>query len=786
MSEAEFAPVLDARLVPSAVAAWGAAAAGILFGADTALALTIGLAVTGAGLMFVMWRRASVGWVRVLAVAVLFGLGCSGVTAWRMSEAANHPLTQAVEGREWVTVEVKAFEDPHRVTAGIGTGQVFFRASVVSVTVDGERYATGGLVTIRAPTAGWLDVVPGQQVTIRGRASAPWRADLTLAVVTTERDPVATGEAPWYQRWAAGVRARFVRACSAALPADQAGLLPGLVVGDTSALPPAVKEHFAASGLSHLTAVSGANISILLGAVLLLVRAAALSPRVGATVAVAALVAFVIVARPSPSVLRASVMGVIGLLGLVTGRRKQALPALAAAVIVLVTVRPELAVDWGFALSTTATGALIVIAPVWVDLLRRRGWPRWIAEMSAVACAAFVVTAPLVAAMAGTFSAVTVAANLVVAPVIGIITVLGAVVALSSVVSHPVAVVLAWTVRPPLWWLLYVSDRAASVPGASVAVPSGPVGALVVVGATVIVMVLLRNRLLRFLLAVVITAAVLALLVTHLAGGNRVAPGWVLVMCDVGQGDGLVLATGDDRVVVVDVGPDPTSMDRCLNMLGVNDIALLVISHFHADHIGGLSAVLASRSVAAVGVGPMLLPESGYRDVSDAAAKHGVPILALRRDTALTLGTVRLDVLGPAIPPPRDPRDAGDSANDQSLVVMAHTEIGRILLTGDAEAAGEEAILRSGADVRADVLKLPHHGSRTTAPAFLEAVRPRLTLISVGADNTFGHPNLEVLDELAALDTAVMRTDRDGTVAVYGDGDGSVWVVSASRGNIGG
>ena len=234
----------------------------------------------------------------------------------------------------------------------------------------------------------------------------------------------------------------------------------------------------------------------------------------------------------------------------------------------------------------------------------------------------------------------------------------------------------------------------------------------------------------RWLLGAVVAGLVLALAFHHVFSGGRLAPDWAMVMCDVGQGDGLVVATGDGRVVVIDVGPDPTSMDRCLNMLGVDDIALVLISHFHADHIAGLDAVLAGRSVSAVGVGPMLLPESGVRAVDAAARAHGVPLVGLRAGSTFVLGTVQFDVLGPVLPVPRDVSGADASANDQSLVLMAHTSAGRILLTGDSETAGEASMTRSGIDVRADVLKLPHHGSRTTSHAFLEAVRPRLTLVS--------------------------------------------------------
>lgn len=776
--------VLDARLVPAALAVWGATAAGIVFGSGLAWCVAVASGIACAGLAVCVWRWGSTGWIPVLLVACVFGGAFSAVTAWRMADAEAHPLARAAASGGWVTAEVNPTEDPRATASSMGPGQVYFRASVRSVTVGNQHYDAGGAVTVRAPSGLWPETLPGQILTIRGKVSVPSRSDLTLAVITTEGGPLEIGGAPWYQRWAGVVRARFTEVCAQALAPDAAGLLPGLVLGDTSALSPVVKDNFTAAGLSHLTAVSGANIGILLGAVLLLVRAAALDPRAGAALAAVTILAFVIVARPSPSVLRAAVMGTIGLLSLVTGRRKQALPALSAAVIVLVIVMPELAVDWGFVLSTTATGALVILAPVWVDALRLRGWPRWLAEMTAVSGAAFAVTAPVVAAMAGTLSVVSIAANLLVAPVIGVLTVLGALVALLALVSAPAAGLLAVAVRPPVWWLLSVADRAAAVPGANLTVPSGLFGALVVLGLVLVSILLLWNRISRWLLGAVLTGLVLALAFHHVFSGGRLAPGWAMVMCDVGQGDGSVLATGDSRVVVIDVGPDPTSMDRCLNMLGVDDIALVLISHFHADHIAGLDAVLGGREVSAVGVGPMLLPESGFRDVDAAARAHGVPLVGLRAGSTFVLGTVQFDVLGPVLPVPRDVADADASANDQSLVLMAHTSAGRILLTGDAETAGDASIMRSGIDVRADVLKLPHHGSRTTSPAFLEAVRPRLTLVSAGAGNTFGHPHPQVMSELESLGGVVARTDQGGTLAVYGSVDGSVSVVSVPRGTI--
>ena len=208
-------------------------------------------------------------------------------------------------------------------------------------------------------------------------------------------------------------------------------MLPALVLGDTSALSADTTAQFRASGLTHLTAVSGANVTIVCGAVLL--SASLVGPRIAVAVAAVALVSFVIVVQPSASVLRAAVMAAITLLALVTHRRRQAIPVLSASVIALTIAAPELTVDIGFALSVSATAALVVIAPAWSRRLVNRGWPKPMADAVSVAVAAQLVTAPLVAAISGTFSVVAVAANLAAAAVITPITVIGTAAAALSV-----------------------------------------------------------------------------------------------------------------------------------------------------------------------------------------------------------------------------------------------------------------------------------------------------------------------------------------------------------------
>ncbi|OZD04381.1 competence protein ComEC [Rhodococcus sp. 06-235-1A] len=509
----EFLP-FDVRLVPATLACWSITAIGILGGpgaAVVATSSTIVVALFGSlALRRFSARRAASGpsWAGVAAVVVL--ALCFGGAIWLQTRSiAEHPVAAAAESRAWITASVQLEEDPRRLTAP-GPAMVMLKAELTRVDVGGEALNVGGRVSIIAPESSWAGLLPGQRITVRGRLGEPIRPDMSVAVIRTSAPPVTADEPGSISAAAGTFRSNLAEVAQNSMPPDRAGLLPGLVVGDVSRLDETVTENFRAAGLTHLTAVSGANFSIVIGAVLLVLRGIGIGPRATVAVAFVVLVAFVIVARPSPSVLRAAVMGSIGLLALVTGRRRQAVPALCGAVLGLIAWWPRLAVDVGFVLSVVATAGLVLVAPIWVDRLRARGWPRAAAEVVAVAAAAHAVTAPVVAAMTGTVSVVGIAANVLAAPVVAPITVVGIVTAVIATVSGTLAELVAQLASAPLWWLIAVAEEAASVPVAGVVVPDGVRGAVLAVLGTVALLSALRFTVFRWVAAVV-ALAVLAM-----------------------------------------------------------------------------------------------------------------------------------------------------------------------------------------------------------------------------------------------------------------------------------
>ncbi|MFF4499808.1 ComEC/Rec2 family competence protein [Streptomyces sp. NPDC001401] len=633
----------------------------------------------------------------------------------------------------------------------------------------------------------WLGLLPSTRVRILGRlAPAVVGGDRVAAVLRVRgmAAPEVVGGPSGAQRFAGRLRAGL-REATDGLPADARALLPGLVVGDTSRITPELDEAFKETDLAHTLAVSGSNLTIILALLIgppgtaQLVERRGLAPRLGIPLRTTALLGgaltlgFVVVCRPDPSVLRAAACGAVVLLALATGRRRSLIPALATAVLLLVLYDPWLARSYGFLLSVLATGALLTLAPRWSEALRRRRVPPRLAEGLAAAAAAQALCAPVVAVLSARVSLVAVPCNLLAEIAVAPATVLGFAALATAPVLMPPAKALAWCASWPAGWIADIARTGAALPGGGMDWPGSWAGAGLLALVTAAAL-LIGRRLLRHPWLCGACGVLLVLVVVQPPPLTRVItgwppPGWRFAMCDVGQGDATVLAAGDGSGVVVDAGPDPTLVDHCLRTLGITRIPLIVLTHFHADHVAGLPGVLRGRSVGAIETTGFEQPADQVQFVRKEAAARHIPLTRAVAGEQRRTGSLSWQVLWPPPRPAPDP----DGPNDASVAMLVRSGGLRLLLLGDLEPPAQQALLRSpeGALLGGvDVLKVAHHGSAYQDPELIRRVAPRIALISCGEHNMYGHPAPSTVAALRAEGAVVLRTDQDGALAVTGEG----------------
>ena len=709
---------------------------------------------------------------RVPVVAVLLAFaGVAGAGLLHATALTEGPVHALAEQQAVVSVDLVVTSDP-RATEGRFGAVVVVRGTATRVSGRGATSEVRSPVVVLGGPE-WLGVRLGERVRASGRL-APADGD-AAALLLGRGPPVRLAAAGVWWRAAAAVR-RSIRDSVAPRDQDARELVPSLVVGDDSGLDPALAEDFRTTGLTHLLAVSGTNLTLLVGFLLVLARWLGVRGRGTWLVAAVGIVGFVLIARTEPSVVRAAAMGTVALVGLGSNGRERGTRCLGVAVLGLLLLEPGLAVSAGFALSVLATGGILLLGPPWRDALRR--WlPRWAAEAVAVPLAAQVACTPVVTAISGQVSLVAVAANLLAAPAVAPATVLGLAGGLVGLAWMPLGQVVAAPAAWSVGWIVVVARHGAALPTPSIDWGTGP-AALALVGALTVATVLVAPRVLRSPgTAVGCTVLLVVTVLTRPPTPGWPPGGWVMAMCDVGQGDALALRAGPGVAVVVDTGPDPALVDACLERLEVTRVPLLVLTHFHADHVDGLTGVLDGREVGEVDVTSLADPPEAAAAVRATAATRGLRPVVSSYGATRRVGDVTLQALWPLPGAPTTGPGDGSTANDASVVLLAEVQGIRILLTGDVEPPGQLRLDTLLPDLAVDVLKVPHHGSRHQDLDFLLGLRARLALVSVGADNDYGHPSADLLAALASTGAEVRRTDLDGDVLVVVR-DGELGVVA--------
>jgi len=507
---------------------------------------------------------------------------------------------------------------------------------------------------------------------------------------------------------------------------DSRSLLAGFLIGETSGLDEIDIVAMRRAGLSHFTAVSGSNVALFLGLLAVAAGPLGVGPKRRAIIGLVGLPIYAAATRFEPSVVRATVMAGVVLVGRLYGFALEAWQLVSVAVVGLLILDPGLALDVGFQLSVAATVGVLIGARWPLDGSR---WRRALA----VTIGAQIAVSPLLVLSFDQVPLLSPLVNLVAAPIVSGATVLGAI-GVSGI--DPLVPVAAWLAG-------IVLDLAR---GVSTWPQVGWAGLLLTGGVAAL---FARFRSQRGVIAV----AVSLVLVVSVIGGGSAAPEGGVVVLDVGQGDAILVSGTGGRFALVDGGPDQVRLVEKMAEYGVRRLELVVLTHVHADHAAGLTGLVGRVVIGQVWTVTGHHETPASVELFTGLADGGVPVEEPTLGQRWDLGGVTLTVLGPLR------RYA--STNDESIVLMVSGTARSMLLTGDIEVIAQADQGRQ----HADVLKVPHHGAATSDAEWLREVGADLAVISVGP-NDFGHPASWVIATLEESGAGVKRTDLDGDVMV--------------------
>jgi competence protein ComEC len=572
------------------------------------------------------------------------------------------------------------------------------------------------------------------------------------------------------------IRERVSLALGDGMPAREAALARGFVLGEDQGVDSQTEEDFRRSGLAHLLAVSGQNVALLLLLAMPVLAAFGLPLRARLVWMLGLIAAYVPLAGAGPSIQRAGVMGALNVLALLAGRRASRFYALAVAAVVTLAVDPRLAADIGWQLSFAALLGILFLATPLREAVARRigegGWRRALAEGTAMTVAATIATAPLVAFHFGELSTTTLAANLLVLPAVAPAMWLGMLAAAAAQVPGVPVEVLNALNAPLLAYIAQVAEWCGRPGWASLEVELSAGGLAAAYAAIALAALAFRVHCLtvrrrppparafgaprRAVVAVAVATGALALLGAPDERGAAAAlprDGLRVSVLDVGQGDAILLQPATAAPVLVDTGPPGAALVDQLAAAGVARLGAVVLTHDQSDHTGGLADLIDALPVQRV-----VYAFLGRRTLAAAAA--AAPVRRVAAGSEIRSGGLRLEVLWP----PAAPAGAatGQDPNEGALVLLLRWRDFAMLLSADAEA--ESTPLDPGP---LDALKVAHHGSEDGGLAeLLRRGRPRVAVISAGEGNPFGHPTADTVATLTAHDVRTWRTDRDGTVVL--------------------
>lgn len=761
------------------------------------------VALPAIGGLLLYWSQPRARWTAILALAFLAGTGRLHLAQPGFDESHIAFYNDAPSP---TTITGVVADEPD-----IRDQYINLRLRAESIVVEGEPRPVAGLVLVRAPR--YPERFYGDRLAIRGQLETPpifedfsykdylARFGIHAMVRRPHIDLIESNQGNVFWVGLLAFKYRASQTINRILAEPYASLLNGILLGVETGIPRGLYEQFNLTGTSHIIVISGSNISLVAG-LLLLFGQRAVGKRWAPPLAMVGIIIYTFLVGADAAVSRAAVMGGVWVLSIWVGRPGLPLNSLTASGLVLTLLNPLILWDVGFQLSFMATLGLIVLVPpleraVFGMLQRRLNVEQvglamaLLNELLIITLAAQIITGPLIVYQFGRLSLISLLTNMLILPVQPPIMIVGGLATLAGMLWLPLGQLIGWLVWLPLAWSVKMVELTALLPYASLDLGTFPFWLLVLMYATMAAGIWWANQPReeetarpRFALPDIGTlqtrlwlgGAGVATLLVWLAVATLPDGRLHVAFLDIGQGDAILITLpSGSRQILIDGGPSATDLNWRLGQempFWDRTLELVINTHPDADHLGGLPSLLDRYRVEQALVTDVDGTSQLYREwQTELTEDHLTPTVA-QAGMQLALG----DGVSATILSPGPASEGIDQPNNHSVVL--HLQYGQIsfLLGGDIEAPIEQNLVRLHTPLAATVLKSNHHGSKTSSTeAFLNAVNPQIVVISVGKDNRFGHPAPEVMERYAAHGLTVLRTDERGTIELSTDGE-RLWV----------
>lgn len=558
---------------------------------------------------------------------------------------------------------------------------------------------------------------------------------------------------------------------------EEGNLLLAILLGDKDKLSEDIQESFKTSNLSHMLAVSGAHVSYIILGLTYVLQNSIIGKKNGKIVCIIFLLFFMAITNFTPSVTRACIMAILTLFSGIVYRKSDVYTNISVAALITLIFNPYSLLDLGFQLSYGGTIGIIIFIKRIQEKKSNSKVINYIKQMALVSVYANIIIIPIMMYHFNTVSLTFIISNIMASPILGIIVITGFLFIITSITVKPLIRLIAIFIKPILSILIKISQICSKLPFSSILVVTPYIFNVISYYAIILYCIKSKkNNKCKIIICLLIVLILINFIIYIFPQKLRI------FFIDVGQGDSTLIITPDKKTVLIDGGGSdsfdvgekvllPYLLDR-----RILKIDYVLISHFDTDHCGGILTIMEKVKVKNIIISEQAEHSENYERFKKLMINKKIRLIEVKKGDKIKIG--RYSEFKILFPPSRLLSE--NPLNNNSIVAQFNYNNFKMLFTGDIEKLAEQQILKTEkAEIRADILKVAHHGSKTSSiPEFIKAVRPKIALIGVGKNNTFGHPNQQTIKNLENIKCRIYRTDLQGEIIIKIDQKGRMNVKS--------